>query len=53
MDLYAVTDNMLAAFNYKSMKHVTVSAGINLAFGIKQKQTTMPEDEEEIIIQPD
>lgn len=52
-DLYAVTDNVLAAFNYKEMKHATISAGINLAFGVRQKQPSIPEGEEEIIIQPD
>lgn len=36
-DLFFVTDNILHAFNYKSAQHASLSVGMNLAFGIREK----------------
>ena len=35
VDLYAVTDNLIQAFNYKNAYRISASAGVNISIGVK------------------
>ena len=45
VDLFAVTDNLIQAFNYKNAYRITAAAGINIAIGVGDefKKNEIPE----------
>ncbi len=47
-DFYLVTDNVLQAFNYKSIQYSRLSFGINLAFGVGSRSLREVEISEEL-----
>ncbi len=47
MDLYAVTDNIIQAINYKKAYRLTASVGLNFSFGVKDGLSSAKETFEE------
>jgi len=48
MDFYVVTDNVLAAFNYKGIQNASVALGINMTVGLKKKDKVKDQENQEI-----